>query len=280
MKNEGGTGDSFTKPWLIASALFHLFVIVALWVGLPRIVRPPPKPVVLIPIEIAQIAPMSAIKKEEKPQPPEPPKPDVKPEPPKPEPPKPETPQPTPPKPPEPVPAPPKPPEPQPTPKPQPKPKPPEPKKEPPKQDSFTSVLKNVAKLKKDEPPKKPDQPQKNQVPATPAPQAPAIADRLTVSEEDLLRQQMRQCWNVPIGARDIENTSVEIYISVGPDRVLKEAIPVDQARMNRDPFFRAVAESALRALHNPLCSPLALPPEKYDQWKEMIFNFNPRDMF
>jgi hypothetical protein len=39
------------------------------------------------------------------------------------------------------------------------------------------------------------------------------------------------------------------------------------------------MAESALRALRNPRCSPLALPPEKYQQWQEMIFNFNPKDM-
>jgi hypothetical protein len=100
------------------------------------------------------------------------------------------------------------------------------------------------------------------------------------ISEEDALRRQITSCWNVPVGARDIQNISVEVYIAVNPDRTLREAMVVDQARMARDTFYRAVAESALRALRNPRCSPLALPPEKYDQWREMIFNFNPRDMF
>jgi hypothetical protein len=47
---------------------------------------------------------------------------------------------------------------------------------------------------------------------------------------------------------------------------------------MSNDPFFRAVAESALRALRKPLCSPLKLPYSEYDEWKEIILTFNPRE--
>lgn len=269
--------DSLFGFWLIVSMLLHILLIVILWIGMPHFRRPLPEPIRLIPVEIAELAPITAApRQKDEPPPLEPPKP----EPPKPEPPKPE------PKPPEPV-KPPEPPKPEPTPehkpepKPEPKPKPPVPKKEPPKQqDALASVLKNVAKMKNEQKQEKKPEPDKNTPPAPTPPQAPAMSERLSMSEEDALRHQMAGCWNVPIGARDIETTSVEIYIEVGPDRVLKQAIVVDQARMRRDPFFRAVAESAMRALYNPHCSPLALPPEKYDQWKEMIMNFNPRDMF
>ena len=294
------------RKWFAASALLHIVLVIALWLGLPQFAKPLPKPPVLISVDIAQLAPISAAKNQvpkeapkepekepPKPEPPkpEPPKPEVKPEPPKPEPPKPE------PKPPEPkaeaIPAP--------TPKPKPpeiKPKP-EPKPEPKKPDALASILKNVAKLKTEAKPEvkktvekpdvKPDvkpsepaptPPQKDPTPATSAPSAPVTADRLTISEEDALRQQIRGCWNVPVGAKDIENITVEIYIRVNPDRTLKEAIVVDQARLGRDSFFRAVAESALRALRNPRCSPLALPPEKYQEWQETTFNFSPKDMF
>ncbi len=304
------------RKWLAASALLHIIIVILLWLGLPQFAKPLPAPPVYIPVEIAQLAPVSAAKvQDQKPEPkepqkeppkPEPPKPEVKPEPPKPEPPKPESKPPVPqPKPPEP-----KPPEPKPVPKPEailptpsPKPKPPEtkpkpePKPQPPKPDALSSILKNVAKLKADPKPeakKQPDKPavkpseptptptppQTDPKPATSAPSAPLMADKLSISEEDALRQQIRGCWNVPIGAKDIENITVEIYIQVNPDRTLKDAVVVDQGRLGRDSFFRAVAESALRALKNPRCSPLALPPEKYQQWQEMIFNFNPKDMF
>jgi hypothetical protein len=49
---------------------------------------------------------------------------------------------------------------------------------------------------------------------------------------------------------------------------------------MKSDPFFRSAAESALRAVLNPRCNPLRLPPEKYEQWQTMTLNFDPREMF
>lgn len=293
------------RKWFAASALLHVIIVILLWLGLPQFSKPLPPPPVIIPVEIAQLAPITAAKiqdvKEQPKEPqkeppkPQPPKPEVKPEPPKPEPPKPE------PKPPAPQP---KPPEPKaeaipaPTSKPKPpevKPKP-EPKPEPKKPDALASILKNVAKLKNEPKPEvkktepkpavkptetvpAPTPPQKEPKPATSAPSAPLTADRLTVSEEDALRQQIRGCWNVPVGAKDIENITVEITIQVNPDRTLKDAIVVDQARLSRDSFFRAVAESALRALRNPRCSPLALPPEKYQEWQETTFTFSPKDM-
>lgn len=299
------------RKWFVASALLHILICILLWLGLPQFQRPLPEPPAIIPVEIAELAPMATAKntvRQEDPKPevkPEPPKPPEKPPEPKPEPPKPAPPQPAEkPEPPKPEPKPPtpepKPPEPKPEaiiPAPTPKPKPPDVKKPEPKADPLSSILKNVAKLKNEpkpdikKPSEKPDDkplpaptptpapPQKEPKPATSAPSAPNMADKLSISEEDALRRQISGCWNVPVGAKDIENISVEIYIQVNPDRTLKDAIVVDQARMARDPFFRAVAESALRALRNPRCSPLALPPEKYQQWQETIFNFNPKDM-
>ena len=46
---------------------------------------------------------------------------------------------------------------------------------------------------------------------------------------------------------------------------------------MRSDAFFRSAAESALRAVLR--CSPLRLPREKYDTWKNSTFTFDPRDM-
>jgi hypothetical protein len=72
---------------------------------------------------------------------------------------------------------------------------------------------------------------------------------------------------------------NIEIRILLNPDGTLRGAPRIeDQARMSNDPFFRAVAESALRALRKPLCSPLKLPYSEYDEWKEIILTFNPRE--
>ena len=108
---------------------------------------------------------------------------------------------------------------------------------------------------------------------------APTLSTRLTITEEDALRRQISQCWNPPIGAKDIQNLVVEITIDVNPDRTVQHAEIVDQSRMVTDGYFRAAAEAALRALYNPKCSPLELPADKYDQWKHIDFTFDPRDL-
>jgi hypothetical protein len=53
----------------------------------------------------------------------------------------------------------------------------------------------------------------------------------------------------------------------------------VDKSRYAADPFFRAAADSAVRAIRNPNCRPLKLPPDKYEQWKSITLSFNPKDI-
>ncbi|CAK0749418.1 putative Cell envelope biogenesis protein TolA [Azospirillaceae bacterium] len=108
---------------------------------------------------------------------------------------------------------------------------------------------------------------------------APHVSDRLSVSEEDALRQQISGCWNVDPSARE-KNLVVDIKIVVNPNRTVYSAEIVDKSRYQSDPAYRSMAESARRALLNPRCSPLALPPDQYDRWREIVFTFNPRDMF
>ena len=272
--------ESDLRNNLIISAFMHVALLLLLYFGLPSLFKalpPPPKP--LVPFEIVDIADITNTRIKEQPEetqkPPAPaPKPtppvkvDVKP---------PEPPAKTDPKPAEPeakaealLP-----------PKPQTKPKPPEPPKPAkPQPDELTSVLKNVAKLKptpKNEDPQKTDD--KKEPAAEPKSLAPSLSDRLTISQEDLLRRQISQCWNMPSGARNAETLIVEVLIHVNQDRTVQDAEVVDHSRMASDPFFRAAAEAALRALHNPKCTPLELPPDKYEEWKTIHFNFDPRDM-
>lgn len=147
-----------------------------------------------------------------------------------------------------------------------------------PKKD-FASVLKNLEDTKDKTPVKAPTPDLK---PAETTPETGAIAPlgaKLTMSEEDALRRQLEGCWNPPIGAKDAENLKVDIYMVVNPDRTLREAKIVDQSRYNSDSFFHAAADSALRAVRNPLCSPFQLPEDKYDTWKTITVTFDPSQM-
>ncbi len=303
---------------LIYSIGLHVAVVLIAVFGLPslsdRMIAPSPVLEVSLvtdeeldqkepePVEEPKPEPPEPQAQKPPPPPPEPPKPPPPPPPPEPEPPAPEPeaeavpdpvnePKPEPKKQPEPKPEPKvaeKPPA-KPAPRPRAKPKPP-----PPKQD-FTSVLKTVEKLKEDTPrptPKKKAEPEEKEVDLQQqVAQALDLQEKprrrtaflavggLTMGEMDALRAQIARCWSVPAGARDAENLVVEIRVEVNPDMTVRSARILDVSRMNRDPFYRTAAESALRAVLNPRCSPLQLPPQKYEEWRSMVLSFNPREM-
>ncbi|MGH6968667.1 MAG: cell envelope integrity protein TolA [Stellaceae bacterium] len=140
---------------------------------------------------------------------------------------------------------------------------------------AFDTLLKNLAS-------KPLPQNQPNQQPATkPQPSSQPIAplgSQLSVSELDLVKQQIEQCWNVPAGARDAQNLTPEFRVSMNPDGTVRSATLMNPERLS-DPFFQAAADSALRALRNPSCQPLKLPPQKYDQWQTFTITFDPKDL-
>jgi hypothetical protein len=113
---------------------------------------------------------------------------------------------------------------------------------------------------------------------ASSQPQAP-LGSQLTANEMDLVARQIEACWNVPAGARDAKDLVIEVHVDVNIDGTVQDAAVVDTGRYQSDPFFRAAADSAIRAVRNPRCSPLRLPPDKYDAWKTMDLFFNPKDI-
>jgi hypothetical protein len=172
--------------------------------------------------------------------------------------------------------------------KPAPAPAPPRPKKraepkQPTPERKFSSLLKN---LKKEPPkPKVPVEKKKSLVErAREAARNQSTRDfdpnaAVTVNEIQTVRQQLAQCWNVAAGARRADALSVEIKMVMNPDATVRQARVTDATRMNTDPYYRAAAESALRALGHPDCIPLKLPLGKYEIWKNFTFNFDPSKM-
>jgi hypothetical protein len=73
---------------------------------------------------------------------------------------------------------------------------------------------------------------------------------------------------------------SVEVRILLYPDGRVKKASIAQSlyGRYQSDTIFRAAADSALRAVQ--LASPLKnLPADKYSSWKDMVVNFDPKEM-
>ena len=107
----------------------------------------------------------------------------------------------------------------------------------------------------------------------------PASSNAMTLDEMNILMLQLAQCWPVPQLPKGSHDIAVDIDVTVNPDGTVAQAEVVDQARLASDAVFRTVAESDLKAIRDPKCSPLALPLNKYDQWKSMTIHFDPKEV-
>ena len=68
----------------------------------------------------------------------------------------------------------------------------------------------------------------------------------------------------------------VKLRIEVRPDRTVQRVSIVDRSRLDSDPTFRTVAESARRAVDR--CGKLNLPEDKYNLWRDINMSFRPED--
>lgn len=102
----------------------------------------------------------------------------------------------------------------------------------------------------------------------------------LSLSEKDAIKNQIQKCWNVPAGAKDAQDLVIWLHVNYEKDGSLQnvELADASKPRYNSDSFFRAAADSAMRAVR--MCTPLHdLPPEKYETWHDIMMDFNPKDM-
>ena len=106
------------------------------------------------------------------------------------------------------------------------------------------------------------------------------VGEEMTISEVDLLTQQLISCYTVPAGAKELEKIKIQVQILVNPDRTVREANIKNTAKMLTDSYYRTAGEAALRAFNHPNCSTLMLPEDKYEMWKEINFTFDFSWMF
>jgi colicin import membrane protein len=103
---------------------------------------------------------------------------------------------------------------------------------------------------------------------------------QLSASELAILAQIIKSCvqskWNVLGGGETAQNTQVKLRLRFNPDGRLASEPQIMNPQ--NTPYFLAVRDSAVRAVQ--ACEPYSLPPAKYEFWKDIVLNFDPRDMF
>ncbi|MCL4189925.1 MAG: energy transducer TonB, partial [Rhodobacteraceae bacterium] len=111
---------------------------------------------------------------------------------------------------------------------------------------------------------------------AAPAPGPAADSGALTTSEVEALRLAVAQCWQLGAAAAELLETTVVVAFSMTPagEPVNLRLVSADGAT---EAANRIAWERAQRAI---LCARnVALPPEKYDAWREIEMEFNPEAM-
>ena len=99
----------------------------------------------------------------------------------------------------------------------------------------------------------------------------------LSISEIDLLIQQLSSCWNAPAGA--IINVGDKVTISAKIQqnmKVFENSVRIVDTNISKsNPFYGPITDSAMRTLLNPECTPLKLPKDKYNLWKNLTITFD-----
>ena len=100
---------------------------------------------------------------------------------------------------------------------------------------------------------------------------------QLTISEIDLLRQQLSSCWNAPAGAVIEKGMLVKISAKIKQNRrIIENSVRIIDTNIPiSNSFYGPITESAMRTLLNPECIPLKLPEDKYDLWKTLTITFD-----
>ena len=99
----------------------------------------------------------------------------------------------------------------------------------------------------------------------------------LSITEIDLLRQQLSSCWNAPAGAVINIGDKVTISAKVQQNmKVFSNSVRIVDTNISKsNPFYGPITDSAMRTLLNPECTPLKLPKDKYNLWKNLTITFD-----
>jgi len=100
---------------------------------------------------------------------------------------------------------------------------------------------------------------------------------QLTISEIDLVLQQLSQCFIGQTGVKIEPSMYVKITATIRQNRrVIESSIRIVDTNISKSSsVFRPITESAMRTLLNPNCIPLKLPENKYEIWKNLTMTFD-----
>ncbi len=92
----------------------------------------------------------------------------------------------------------------------------------------------------------------------------------------DAIQSRIEQNWILPIGGQSAENTIIRLRIELKRDGYLLRPPTIMEPAYS--PVQQAMADAAVRAAESG--QPYSIPPQQYEQCRDLILRFNPRDMY
>ena len=96
--------------------------------------------------------------------------------------------------------------------------------------------------------------------------------NNISVSDIDKIRKHISSCWK-PLSSASNFADVVSIKISINKDMDVTSVNLVDRTKYTNDSMYRAVADSARRAILD--CSPLPIKKEYFDHFETFIMDFD-----
>jgi hypothetical protein len=103
-----------------------------------------------------------------------------------------------------------------------------------------------------------------------------ATGRRASYDAKDSIRVQIERHWRPDVGALGAGDVVVAIHLRLNRDGSVGSAEIVEDPRIRASAAYRSLALSARNAAL--LSSPLALPPGRYDEVRDLTLNFNPKN--
>ena len=93
----------------------------------------------------------------------------------------------------------------------------------------------------------------------------------------DAFRLSVQSCWSVGSISTDAQQTIVTVSFELGRDgRLVGNPVLVESQGGTSEAAVTSAFEAARRAIVRCQNNGFPLPPEKYEQWREVLMTFNP----
>jgi hypothetical protein len=104
------------------------------------------------------------------------------------------------------------------------------------------------------------------------------VTATLSAVQQGAIGDKVRECWDIDRGALGVETMSVQLIVTFDENGTARVAEfgPADSGRVGSDPRFRAFAERARRAVLDPRCANLPIPPSDLGRTGTLTFRFKP----